>query len=253
MYTTDCSLFVRYIFAQLDKIFCKHVMKRIQAIFQNKFNEHLSGLLELPDNEIYCFAIFAHCLTCSKDGKAATHISKTLVENGIAVLRFDFTGLENSSGDFSNSNFSSNLDDIFAAAAFLEKNYAAPELLVGHSLGGAAVLAAAWQISAVKAIATINSPSTLEHINHLFVNALDVPKQNDKVEVMLGGLKFTIKKQFVDDLMSHNTVNHIKKLNKALIIFHSPMYMDSSGLARHSIFRYKTRTYIRFLNGEAIS
>lgn len=198
-------------------------MPRIQVLFRNKRNESLSGLLELPEEFIKYYAIFAHCFTCSKDGMAATYISRTLVENGIAVLRFDFTGLGNSSGDFSNTNFSSNLDDLFAAADFLQQQYAAPQLLIGHSLGGSAVLAVARHIESVRAVVTINAPTTAEHVKHLFVDTHNEILNNQSAKISLGGRTFTIHKQFIDDLNRHNSLDHIKQLEKALLIFHSPV------------------------------
>jgi putative redox protein len=198
-------------------------MPSTQVLFQNKQKKSLSGLLELPEVRVNCFAIFAHCFTCSKDGIAATYISRALAENGVAVLRFDFTGLGNSAGDFSNTNFSSNLDDLFAAAEFLQKQYAAPQLLIGHSLGGSAVLAVANQIESIKAVVTINAPATAEHVKHLFVDAHNEILNNQSAEVSLGGRSFTIQKQFIEDLNRHNTLNHIKQLGKALLVFHSPV------------------------------
>lgn len=198
-------------------------MPRTQVLFYNKQNESLSGLLELPNARINCYAIFAHCFTCSKDGIAATYISRALAENGVAVLRFDFTGLGNSAGDFPNTNFSSNLDDLFAAAEFLQENYAAPQILIGHSLGGSAVLAVAKQIESVRAVVTINSPATAEHVKHLFDDAHNEILNNQSAKVSLGGRSFTIQKQFIEDLGRHNTLDHIKELGKALLVFHSPV------------------------------
>ncbi|MCB1977332.1 MAG: OsmC family protein [Nitrosomonas sp.] len=197
-------------------------MPRTQVLFYNKQNESLSGLLELPNARVNCYAIFAHCFTCSKDGIAATYISRALAENGVAVLRFDFTGLGNSAGDFPNTNFSSNLDDLFAAAEFLQENYAAPQILIGHSLGGSAVLAVAKQIESVRAVVTINSPATAEHVKHLFDDVHNEILNNQSAKVSLGGRSFTIQKQFIEDLDRHNTLDHIKELGKALLVFHSP-------------------------------
>lgn len=198
-------------------------MPRTQVLFYNKQNESLSGLLELPNARINCYAIFAHCFTCSKDGIAATYISRALAENGVGVLRFDFTGLGNSAGDFPNTNFSSNLDDLFAAAEFLQENYAAPQLLIGHSLGGSAVLAVAKQIESVRGVVTINSPATAEHVKHLFDDAHNEILNNQSAKVSLGGGSFTIQKQFIEDLDRYNTLDHIKALGKALLVFHSPV------------------------------
>lgn len=198
-------------------------MPRIQATFQNKLGESLSGLLEIPDDEVKFYAIFAHCFTCSKDSSAATYISRALAKQGIAVLRFDFTGLGNSSGDFSNTNFSSNIQDLVSAAAYLKEQYAAPKLLIGHSLGGAAVMAAAQDLEAVQAIVTISAPATAEHVKHLFAEAHQEIQENKKARVQLGGRHFTIQKQFIDDLENYNSLEHIKKLKKALLIFHAPL------------------------------
>ena len=146
---------------------------RIKATFKNAKGETLAGLLELPDGPIKSYALFAHCFTCSKDINAASRITRALARQGIAVLRFDFTGLGNSDGDFSNTNFSSNLQDLVSAAEFLEAEYEAPTLLIGHSLGGAAVLAIAQHLTSVKAIATIGAPATANHLQHLFIQARD--------------------------------------------------------------------------------
>ncbi|MDR4518852.1 MAG: alpha/beta fold hydrolase [Nitrosomonas sp.] len=198
-------------------------MASIKAIFKNKHGEALSGLLEMPEEKAKYFAIFAHCFTCSKDSLAAVHISRALAEKGIAVLRFDFTGLGNSTGDFSNTNFSSNIQDIIAAAAFLEKEFAAPSLLIGHSLGGAAVLAVAQQLKAVNAVVTISAPAVADHVKNLFADSHQEILEKNIAQVQLGGRSFTIQRQFIDDLENHNSLDHIKQLNKALLIFHSPL------------------------------
>jgi putative redox protein len=141
-------------------------MGRIKLEFENAAGETLAGLLETPPENVTIerYAIFAHCFTCGKNIPAASRISRALSARGIAVLRFDFTGLGNSDGDFANSNFSSNVQDLLAAAAKLKSDYAAPQLLIGHSLGGAAVLSAAQQIESIRAVATIGSPSTAKHV-----------------------------------------------------------------------------------------
>ncbi len=194
-----------------------------KMIFENNSGDSLYGLLELPDIKIKYVAIFAHCFTCSKNSMAAVHISRALAEQGIAVLRFDFTGLGNSSGDFSNTNFSSNVEDLLAAASYLEKQYSAPTILIGHSLGGAAVLAAAQQLTNVKAIVTIGAPATASHVKNLFVDVRQEIQKNNIANVQLGGRSFTIKRQFIDDLENYNSLEHIQKLGKALLIFHSPL------------------------------
>ncbi|SER72010.1 putative redox protein [Nitrosomonas sp. Nm51] len=194
-----------------------------KAVFQNKNKESLSGILEIPDEQIKCYAIFAHCFTCSKDSRAASYIARALARQGIAVLRFDFTGLGSSEGEFSNTNFSSNIQDLIAAADFLKENFSAPSLLIGHSLGGAAVLAAAQQLQSVKAVITIGAPASAGHVNGLFVDAHQKILENNTARVQLGGRDFTIKKQFVEDLESYNSLEHLQQLNKALLIFHSPL------------------------------
>jgi len=198
-------------------------MARVKASFQNKQGEILAGLLETPNEEAKAYALFAHCFTCSKDIAAASRITRALAQQGIAVLRFDFTGLGNSDGDFANTNFSSNVDDLIQAANHLEENYAAPVLLIGHSLGGAAVLAAAQSIKSIKAVVTIGAPATGQHVEHLFVHAKDEIMDQDEAVVALAGRQFTIKKQFIEDINSHNDTTHISQLNKALLILHSPI------------------------------
>lgn len=198
-------------------------MPRIKASFQNKEGETLAGLLETPDGDIKAYAVFAHCFTCSKDIAAASRITRGLAQKGVAVLRFDFTGLGNSDGDFANTNFSSNLQDLIEAATYLEENYAAPTLIIGHSLGGAAVLAAAHSISSIKAVVTIGAPATAHHVEHLFCGAKNEINEKEQATVDLAGRKFTIKKQFLDDINSYNDTEHISKLGKALLVFHSPV------------------------------
>ena len=182
----------------------------------------LAGLLQLPNQQSKGMVLFAHCFTCGKDFVAATHISKALVDLGFAVFRFDFTGLGNSDGDFANTNFSSNVEDLVAAADFLSTEYQPPSVLIGHSLGGAAVLKAAAHIPDAQAIVTIGSPADASHVKHLFHCDLDVIDQDGKADVNLGGRPFTIKKQFIDDLDAQDA-HHISSLNKALLVMHSPV------------------------------
>jgi putative redox protein len=185
--------------------------------------EHkLSGLLESPESEVKFYALFAHCFTCGKDIAAASRISRALVSKGIAVLRFDFTGLGNSDGDFANSNFSSNIQDLIAAADFLRTQYQAPRLLIGHSLGGAAVLGVAQHVEEAMAVVTIGAPSDAAHVAHNFALQLDDIEQNGKAEVNLAGRVFTIEKQFLDDIKRYDT-SHIGQLRKALLVMHSPI------------------------------
>jgi putative redox protein len=184
--------------------------------------QHLAGLLETPDQTIRAYVLFAHCFTCGKDVAAASRISRFLVQHGFAVFRFDFTGLGNSDGDFANTNFSSNTEDLLSAARFLEQEYEAPQLLIGHSLGGAAVLAMAAQLHKVKAVVTIGAPYEASHVIHNFDAHLDSIEQSGSAKVSLGSREFTIKKQFLDDLCSQTT-EHIKHLDKALLVLHSPI------------------------------
>ena len=198
-------------------------MPRIEASFSNQQGESLTGLLEIPVNTVRSYALFAHCFTCSKDNLAAARIARALADLGIAVLRFDFTGLGNSKGDFSSTNFSSNLQDLMAAANYLEQQYAAPTLLIGHSLGGSAVLAVAQDLPAVKAVVTIGAPATAAHIKHLFADSYYALKHQPSVQIELGGRSFNIQRQFIDDLEKYNSVAHIQSLRKALLVFHSPL------------------------------
>ena len=191
--------------------------------FKNDHGEILTGRLELPDGTPTSYAIFAHCFTCSKNAKAATRISKQLSERGIAVLRFDFTGLGNSDGDFANTNFSSNVSDLVAAAVALADKHQAPSLLVGHSLGGTAALMAASKIESVTAVATIGSPSEPAHVSHLFGDCVAKIQDNGSALVSIGGRELTIQKQFLEDIQSHEAQRQLQRLGKPLLIFHSPI------------------------------
>lgn len=190
--------------------------------FPNRQGEILSGNLELPAEKPIAYALFAHCFTCSKDIIAPNIISKTLTKSGIAVLRFDFTGLGNSQGDFENTNFSSNVDDLLSACEHLGKEFEAPELLIGHSLGGAAVLKAASKLSSIKAVVTIGAPSSVDHVKHLFSDDIEEIKNKGQAVVDLAGREFTIKKQFIDDIMSTDVLDEVKDFKKALLVMHSP-------------------------------
>ncbi|MDO7084870.1 bifunctional alpha/beta hydrolase/OsmC family protein [Pseudocolwellia sp. AS88] len=182
----------------------------------------LSGLLETPESDIKFYALFAHCFTCGKDVAAASRISRALTAKGIAVLRFDFTGLGNSDGDFANTNFSSNIQDLVAAADFLRKEYSAPKLLIGHSLGGAAVLGVARKVEESVAVVTIGAPSDAAHVAHNFEAHIEDIEANGEAEVNLAGRSFKIQKQFLDDIKSYGN-SHISKLKKALLVMHSPI------------------------------
>lgn len=200
-------------------------MKKIKLEFENAAGQTLAGLLESPDSddEVKSYALFAHCFTCGKDIAAASRISRALAARGIAVLRFDFTGLGNSDGDFANTNFSSNVADLVCAAEALTTHYHAPQILIGHSLGGAAVLSAATRLDSVKAVVTIGAPATAQHVAHLFKSsAADIQQQGEAV-VLLGGREFSIKKQFLDDIDQNSTTTQIRDLDAALLVFHSPV------------------------------
>jgi len=191
--------------------------------FQNKKGQNLAGRLELPANRYpHNFVIFAHCFTCTKNLSAVRNIGKALTANGFGVLRFDFTGLGESDGDFENTNFSGNVEDLIAAADYLENNYSAPTLLVGHSLGGAAVIFASAQIKAIKAVATIGTPSNPTHVQNLLKSGLEEIEASGKAIVNLSGRDFTIKKQFLDDLESQALPKILNGLRKPLLILHSP-------------------------------
>ncbi len=191
--------------------------------FPNKDAEQLAGRLELPaDQHPHNFAIFAHCFTCTKNLLAVKNVSRALTAAGFAVLRFDFTGLGESEGDFENTNFSGNVEDLIAAAQFLENNYQAPTLLIGHSLGGAAVLMAASKLHSVKAVVTINTPSSPEHVKRHLQDDIEKINTRGKATVDLSGRPFTIKKHFLDDLEDQPIRKTIKTLGKALLILHSP-------------------------------
>lgn len=196
--------------------------KTIPYTFHNPDGRELSGKLELPDCPPKAFAIFVHCFTGNKDFSANRRISRTLREHGFAVLRFDFTGLGASEGDFSETNFSSNLKDLKSAYQQLEREYSAPQILIGHSLGGAAVLTLASELENIKAVITIGAPSSTVHLTHLFKGHLEKIENCGESEVEIGGRPFTIKKQFLEDIKSHKVLDKVQRMRKALLIFHSP-------------------------------
>ena len=199
-------------------------MTRSKVEFTNGHGQTLAGMLELPASEKpRAMALFAHCFTCGKDIVAASRIGRALAKHGIGVLRFDFTGLGNSDGDFGNTSFSSNIEDLLSAAVFLETHYQAPRMIIGHSLGGAAVLAAAHRMVSVEAVATIGAPATADHVQHLFDGKANEIRELGEAEVALAGRKFNVKSQMLDDLVQWNTPDHIGNLRKALLIFHSPI------------------------------
>lgn len=182
----------------------------------------LAGRLELPEGEPRAFALFAHCFTCTKDIFAAGRIAEGLTRHGIAVLRFDFTGLGASEGDFAHTNFTSNVEDLVKAADFLRDHYMAPKILIGHSLGGAAVLAAAHRVPEAVAVATIAAPADPAHVAQLFTDKRAEIEAKGEAEVLLVGRPFRIRKQFLDDVASQNSAAKLAQLGKALLIFHAP-------------------------------
>jgi putative redox protein len=192
--------------------------------FKNKDGQTLSARLDLPvDGKPMAYALFAHCFTCSKNIKAIAHISRALTREGLAVLRFDFTGLGESEDDFADTNFSSNVDDLIVAADFLKSNYRAPEILIGHSFGGAAVLQAAGRIPSSTAVATIAAPSSPQHVTRTLGSTAASIQNQGQAEVTLAGRTFTLKKQFLDDLAFVNMADTIKNLDRALLVLHSPI------------------------------
>jgi uncharacterized OsmC-like protein/alpha/beta superfamily hydrolase len=190
--------------------------------FPGAFGTSLAARLDAPAGAPLAFALFAHCFTCSKESKAAATISGALAERGIAVLRFDFTGLGGSEGDFANTNFSSNVDDLVAAADYLRRDHAAPSLLVGHSLGGTAVLAAASRIPEAAAVATLASPFEPEHVLGLLKESIGAIESRGDAEVDIAGRSFHIRKQFLDDIRAHKVGAAAAQLGKALMVMHSP-------------------------------
>ena len=183
----------------------------------------LAARLELPTGEPRAYALFAHCFFCGKDIFAARRIAEGLTAFGFAVLRFDFTGLGASEGDFANTNFSSNVGDLARAADFLRTRHRAPELLIGHSLGGAAVLAAAGGIPEVSAVATIGAPADPAHVAHLFAQSRPEIEAEGEAEVILAGRPFRIQKQFLDDIEGQRLSAAVSAMGKALMVFHSPI------------------------------
>ena len=195
---------------------------RFRARFRSSTGEVLDSRIDRPAGKPRAWALFAHCFTCGKNLPSAQIIAETLAAEGIAVLRFDFTGLGGSGGDFANTNFSSNKDDLISAANWLRDNEDAPALLLGHSLGGAAALAVAQEIPELRAIATIAAPSDPGHIRHLFRQHVQAIEEQGEVEVDLAGRPFTVRKQFLDDISAARLEPNVRALRKALLILHSP-------------------------------
>ena len=193
-----------------------------KAEFKAHTGEKLAAALEIPSGKPKAFALFAHCFSCSKDIKAAREIARALRARGFAVLRFDFTGLGASEGDFANTNFSSNVEDLIAAADFLRNEFEAPSILIGHSLGGAAAISAAGKIPEVKGVVTIGAPSAADHVVHQLGDKRAEIEAKGVAEVRLAGRPFTIKKQFIDDLTSQHVSDAAAQLDRPLLVLHAP-------------------------------
>jgi putative redox protein len=191
--------------------------------FEGALGETLAARLEFPTGKPRAFALFAHCFSCSKDIHAASRISRRLAAHGIAVLRFDFTGLGQSDGDFANTNFSSNIDDLVKAADFLGSEFEAPSILIGHSLGGAAVIVAANRLASVKAVITIGAPADADHVVSEFAGSIDKIEEDGEAEVSIAGRPFRIKKQFLDDIAGHSLEDAAGRLKRAILICHAPL------------------------------
>jgi uncharacterized OsmC-like protein/pimeloyl-ACP methyl ester carboxylesterase len=190
--------------------------------FTGEGGHMLSAALDLPEGEPSAYALFAHCFTCGKDVLASKRIAAALAAKGIAVLRFDFTGIGSSEGDFANTTFSSNVADLVRAANHLRDTREAPAILIGHSLGGAAILAAAGQIAEAKAVVTIAAPSDPAHVTGLFKDEIENIRKHGKVEVQLAGRPFPITREFLDDIAEHGLMARVTLLRKALLVMHAP-------------------------------
>ena len=191
--------------------------------FPKSNGQELAARLDMPIGNPQSYALFAHCFTCTKDIFAANRIAKGLTDHGIAVLRFDFTGLGASEGEFANTNFTSNVEDLVAAADHMRKTLNAPEIIIGHSLGGAAVLSAAKHIPESKAVITIGAPADPSHVVHNFEGSIKEIEDTGEAEVLLVGRPFRIQKQFINDVKAQNLKKDIETLKKALLVFHAPL------------------------------
>ncbi|NKB46647.1 MAG: alpha/beta fold hydrolase [Legionellales bacterium] len=195
-----------------------------KVTFTGALREPLSARIDWPvGGAPKAFALFAHCFSCGIDLSTVSRISRALSEENIALFRFDFTGIGSSGGDFANTNFSSNVQDLIAASQFMSQQFTPPQILLGHSLGGAAVLSAAEHIPSANAIATIGAPFAVNHVEHLFAHALEDIRQQGQAKVQIADRTFTIKKQFLDDLEQQTIVDKIGRLKRALLVMHSPV------------------------------
>lgn len=213
-----------------------------KATFFNQAGERLAARLDMPaDGNYRAFALYAHCFTCTKDIKAAVNLCRALRSQGIAVMRFDFPGLGDSEGDFSETNFSSNVQDLLAAAAWLRDNHQAPQLLIGHSLGGAAAIKVAPQLPEVRAVVTIGTPLSPEHVVSHFGEDRETIDAEGEADVQIMANVVKVKKQFVDDVVRVDVLDELRNLGRALLVMHSPrdevVGIDHAGLifqqARH--------------------
>lgn len=195
----------------------------IRASFKGSAGYELSARLDLPAGNVRAFALFAHCFTCTKDVLAAKRIAAGLAAAGVGVLRFDFTGLGSSEGEFANTNFSSNIEDLVSAAGYLRENFAAPAILVGHSLGGAAVLAAAHDIPEARAVVTIGAPADVGHVLKQFGSSLEEIREKGEAQVTLAGRRFSIRHGFIVDAEEQRLADRIGSLGKALLVMHAPL------------------------------
>ncbi len=193
-----------------------------RVTFTGSMGDELAARLDLPAGEIHAFAIVAHCFSCSKEQLATARISTELAKRGIAVLRFDFTGLGSSRGEFANTDFSSNVQDLVKAADWLRRTYEAPKILIGHSLGGAAVLAAAGEVAEVRAVVTVGAPASTEHVVKSFAADVSRIEEAGEATVNLGGRRFTIRRQFLDDVRGQDLLDKVANLKKPLLVLHSP-------------------------------
>lgn len=199
-------------------------MEYKKVTFKNKSGLDISGRMDLPaDREPLAYALFAHCFTCTKNLKAIAHICRALTDRGLAVLRFDFTGLGESEGDFSETNFSSNIEDLVVAAEFMKEKFESPAILIGHSLGGAAMLHAGSRIGSTRAVVTIGAPADPAHLKQSLKDSRKKIEKEGQAEIAIGGKSFTVKKQFLDDLEKIEMQKAIRNLKKPLLILHSPV------------------------------
>ncbi len=194
-----------------------------KVTFKNRQGQILTGEIDLPiDKKPLSYALFAHFFTGNKNFTAVRNISRALTQNQIAVMRFDFTGLGKSEGKFEDTNFTSNVDDLISAAIYLTENHSAPKIMIGHSLGGAAAIYAADAINSIETVATIAAPSSPSHVEHLFSEHIDEIELDGEATFDIGGRKFTIKKQFLEDIHTKNLPKILRDLRKPILVFHSP-------------------------------